>query len=128
MADQIRFDETKYNQLITVMDELERSLLHDATTSDTLWLDDSFVLQPGKQHWQPAVDLVTKGQKFGTSVTAQNETLRQAIVKFRNSLIAAKGIFKDTHDLATYDVGKFVAEFPDFNAGGGLTGGGPAPK
>ncbi|OLR93343.1 hypothetical protein [Actinokineospora bangkokensis] len=128
MGTNITFDETKYNQLIKVMDDLEYSLLHNATTSDTVWLDDSFTLQPGKQHWQPAVDLVTKGQKFGASVAAQNETLRQAIVKFRNALVEAKSVFKDHSDLANYEIGKFVAEFPDFNAGGGLTGGGTGPK
>lgn len=126
MAETITFDEEKYNRLITMLDEMESTLLHSATQSDSIVLDAEFTLQPGSQKWQPAVALVTKGQKFGGSVEQQNEALRQAIVKFRNALVAAKGVFKDTNDLATYDVGRFVAEFPDFNAGGGLTGG-PAP-
>jgi hypothetical protein len=128
MPNQITFDENKYNQLIKAMDDLEHGLLHRATTSDAAVLDNEILLQPNNQKWDAAITLVTKGKEFGGSVEQQNEQLRQAIVKFRNALVAAKNVFKETDDLATYDINKFVSEYPDFNAGGGLTTGTPPPK
>ncbi|MDU0295109.1 hypothetical protein, partial [Saccharothrix longispora] len=115
MAENVTFDEAKYNKLITVLDELEDGLVHYATQSDTVPLDADFQVQSDGQGWQAAVNLVSKGKGFGGSVDQQNESLRQGIVKFRNALVAAKGIFKDTDDLATYDIGRFVIEYPDFN-------------
>ncbi|MGX7828859.1 hypothetical protein ACTG9Q_27590 [Actinokineospora sp. 24-640] len=121
MAQKIVFDEDKYDQLVKMLDHMEDTLLTYAVNGGDVFLDDTFTLVPRNQKWQPAVDLLTEGQAFGLSVMNQNELLRQAIVKFRNALVAAKGVFKDIDDLATYDVNKFVAEYPDFNAGGGLT-------
>ncbi|MGW5050419.1 hypothetical protein [Actinokineospora sp. NPDC004072] len=122
MANKITFDEEKYNRLLKAMDELERSLLHDATTTPALVLDGEIVLQPGKQHWGPATRLVSAGTEFGGSVEAQNEQFRKALVTFRNALEVAKEIFKETDDLATFDIASFVAQYPDFNVGGGLGG------
>ncbi|MFT7841741.1 hypothetical protein Q5530_36870 [Saccharothrix sp. BKS2] len=123
MAENTTFDEAKYNKLIAVIEELEDGLVHHATQSDTVPLDTDFQVQPDGQGWQAATNLVSKGKGFGGSVDQQNESLRQGLVKFRNALVAARGIFKDTDDLATYDIGRFVAEYPDFNTGG-LGGGG----
>ncbi|GLZ38943.1 hypothetical protein [Actinokineospora sp. NBRC 105648] len=127
MAGNITFDEGRYNQLINIMTDMEYKLLHNATASDTNPLDADFTLQPGTQKWQAAINLVAKGKTFGGSVAQQNELIRQAIVKFRNALEAARDVFKETDDLAQYDISRFVAEFPDFNAGGGFSGpqGGP---
>ena len=122
MAPKITFDENRYNQLIAAMDDLEYKLLHNATDSTTIPLDAEFTLQPGTQKWATATALVTKGKGFGGSVAQQNELLRQAIVKFRNALEAARKVFKDTDDLAQYDISRFIAEYPDFNAGGGFSG------
>ncbi|MBM7773656.1 hypothetical protein JOD54_003860 [Actinokineospora baliensis] len=117
----ITFDEERYNQLIRVLDDMEDAL-RLSTDSDTMPLDSDFTVQPGTQKWQTAINLVTKGKEFGGSVEQQNELIRQAIVKFRNALVAAKGIFKETDDLAEYDITRFIAEFPDFNVGGGFSG------
>lgn len=122
MGEKITFDETMYNKLIKVLDELEYGLLHRATNSDAMPLDSDFKLTPEGQKWQPAIALLSKGTEFGGSVEQQNEQLRQAIVKFRNALDAAKAVFKETDDLATYDISKFIAEYPDFNVGGGFSG------
>ncbi|PPK70915.1 hypothetical protein V5P93_002774 [Actinokineospora auranticolor] len=118
MGQHITFDETKYNQLIAVLDDMEHDLLHEATESPTNPLDGDFELQPGTQKWDAALDLVNKGKGFGGSVEQQNEKMRQAIVRFRNALVAAKDVFKETDDLAQYDITRFVAEYPDFNTGG----------
>lgn len=123
MAEKITFDEEKYNRLIKAMDELEQGLLHKATKYGTTLLNSELTLQPGTQQWEAAKTLVAKGREFGGSVEQQNELLRQAIVKFRNALVAAKAVFKETDDLAEYDISRFVAEYPDFNAGGGFSGG-----
>ncbi|GAA3677717.1 hypothetical protein GCM10022267_75680 [Lentzea roselyniae] len=118
MPSNITFDEEKYNQLIKVMDDIEASLLRKATTVGPDVLDSEFALQPGSQQWQAAQTLVAKGKEFGGSVEQQQEQLRQDIVKFRNALEAAKSVFKETDDLAQYDVARFVSEYPDFNTGG----------
>ncbi|WP_026422045.1 hypothetical protein [Actinokineospora inagensis] len=118
----ITFDEQRYNQLIGVLDNIENALLHTATASDTNPLDADFTLQPGTQKWALAISLVSKGKTFGGSVAQQNEQIRQAVVKFRNALVAAKGVFKETDDLSQYDISRFIAEYPDFNAGGGFSG------
>ncbi|WP_026422141.1 hypothetical protein [Actinokineospora inagensis] len=117
MAD-ITFDENRYDQLIDVLNQLEDLLLHQATDSATNPLNADFSTQPGTQKWQAAQDLVTKGKHFGGTIDQQNESIRQAIVKFRNALVAAKGVFKETDDLAQYDISRFVAEYPDLNTAG----------
>lgn len=128
MADtkKIVFDEAMYNKLIKVLDELEYGLLHKATSSDTIPLDKDFVLMPGSPKWLAAENLLSKGTAFGGSVETQNEALRKGIVKFRNALEAARDVFKETDDLATYDIKTFVQEYPDFNIGGGYSSG-PVP-
>ncbi|GGS30371.1 MULTISPECIES: hypothetical protein [Actinokineospora] len=126
MADKITFDEEKYNRLVKAMNELENGLLLESTTTPALVLDGDIILQPGKQPWGPASRLVSKGTEFGGSVEQQNELLRKSIVTFANALEIAKEIFKETDDLATYDIADFVAQYPDFNVGGGLGGKPPA--
>lgn len=131
MADKIKFDEAMYDKLIAVLDELEQGLLHKATNSGPLPLGSDFTVVPGSPQWQPALDLLNKGKEFGGSVEEKTEALRQALVKFRNALVAAKGVFKDTDDLAEYDISSFLAEYPDFQRGSmggpgaGGSGGGP---
>ncbi|WP_026422622.1 hypothetical protein [Actinokineospora inagensis] len=111
----ITFDENQFDQLATMLDQLEDMVLHHSTNSDTNPLNADFTLLPGTPKWQAAQDMLSKGKHFGGSVQQQNDALRQAIVKFRNALFAAKGVFNETNDLAQYDVNRFVAEFPDLN-------------
>ncbi|MDQ2589058.1 hypothetical protein [Saccharothrix yanglingensis] len=119
MTAKITFDEAMYDKLISAMNELETSLERKATTTDDMTLDADFTVLPGEPRFEAAVKLLNKGREFGGSVEQQNESLRQAIVKFRNALVAAKGVFKETNDLATYDAAGFIAQYPDFNVGGG---------
>ncbi|WP_447002026.1 hypothetical protein ACRAKI_19995 [Saccharothrix isguenensis] len=131
MTDKITFDEAMYDKLIAVLDELEQGLLHKATSSGPVPLNSDFTVVPGSPEWKPALDLLNKGKEFGGSVEEKTESLRQALVKFRNALKAAKGVFKDTDDLADYDISSFIAEYPDFQLGSiggpgaGGSGGGP---
>jgi len=119
---QLTFDENKYKQLTGVVNDMELSVVKDATSTPDMILDAEFPLQPGGskgQHWPPATDLVNWGVGFGQSVTEQNEKLRSALSTFGIALIAAAEVFKDTDDLTTMDYTAFVTEFPDLNAGGG---------
>jgi len=113
----IKFDEAQYLQLIGVIAEVNRTL-DDATSIDVTYLDAELHLQPTGQTWEPAVNLVTRGGRFGGSVDTESTNLAKTLSTFHTALEQAKEVFKETDDLAAYDATRFSSEYPGFNSGG----------
>jgi hypothetical protein len=113
----IKFDEAQYSTLIGVIAEVSRTL-DDATSIDVVYLDAELHLQPTGQTWEPAVNLVTRGGRFGGSVDTESTNLAKTLSTFHTALEQAKEVFKETDDLAAYDATRFTSEYPGFNSGG----------
>src|SRR5690606_15578427 len=125
----VTFDEASYRQLMAAIDELESTILK-AIYSDTthIHLDNSLLLQPKGQTFDPAENLNSWANEFGSSVKSNTKKLQLAFDKFHRALENAVTVFNDTNDLAAYTASAFTSEFPGFGSsgggGGGFTGGG----
>lgn len=113
----IKFDEAQYTQLMGVIAQVSTSL-DDATSIDVTYLDAELKLQPSGQTWEPAVNLVTRGGRFGGSVDTETTNLAKTLSTFHTALESAKEVFKETDDLAAYDATRFSSDYPGFNSGG----------
>ncbi|MER7081896.1 hypothetical protein SAMN02982929_03449 [Saccharopolyspora kobensis] len=114
----IQFDEAQYTALIAVIGEIKAGA-RKAITHNDVYLDAELLLQPMSQTWEPAQRLVKWGGTFGGTVDTENKNLRKKLSQLESGLEKAKVVFKDTDDLAAYDVTKFTTEFPGFTGGTG---------
>ncbi|MDA3649898.1 hypothetical protein LZ318_24860 [Saccharopolyspora indica] len=114
----IQFDEAQYTALIAVIGEIKAGA-RKAITHNDVYLDAELQLQPMNQTWEPAQKLVKWGGNFGGTVDTENKNLRKKLTQLESGLEKAKVVFKDTDDLAAYDVTKFTTEFPGFTGGTG---------
>ncbi|RKT83059.1 hypothetical protein SAMN05421805_11780 [Saccharopolyspora antimicrobica] len=114
----IQFDEAQYTALIAVIGEIKAGA-RKAITHNDVYLDAELLLQPMSQTWEPAQRLVKWGGNFGGTVDTENKNLRKKLSQLESGLEKAKVVFKDTDDLAAYDVTKFTTEFPGFTGGTG---------
>jgi hypothetical protein len=114
----IKFDEASYNQLIAVIGGM-KSGLDDSYKIDVVYLDSELLVQPDGQKWPPAQKLVSRGGLFGGSVKRESDALEKSLSTFHTALEQAKGVFKETNDLAAYDATKFTSEYGGFTSGPG---------
>lgn len=111
----LKFDEGAYNQLLGVIHSVKIALQEKAARTGGMTIDaDWKIVRPYGDDWPPGKDLYDWGHAFGESVEKENGNLRNKLDMFETALVSAKGVFKDTDDLAAYSASVFMSEYPDF--------------